>query len=132
MTAPVTIASLDHIVFTVASIEAACDFYVRTLGMTVETFEGGRTALRFGDQKINLHLAGHEFEPKATTPLPGSADVCFLTEDPIEGVLAHVRGLGIEIIQGPVPRTGATGPLNSIYFRDPDGNLIEVANRVGA
>jgi catechol 2,3-dioxygenase-like lactoylglutathione lyase family enzyme len=130
MNNPVRIDSLDHLVLTVASIETTCAFYVDVLGMTVETFEGGRTALRFGDQKINLHLAGHEFEPKATTPVPGSGDVCFLTSVPIEDVLEHVRGLGIDIITGPVPRTGATGTLSSIYFRDPDGNLIEVANLV--
>lgn len=129
MTGPVRIDSLDHLVLTVASIETTCDFYVRTLGMTVETFESGRTALRFGDQKINLHLAGHEFEPKADKPVPGSGDLCFITSVPIDAVLAHVEGLGIDVIEGPVPRTGATGGLNSIYFRDPDGNLIEVANR---
>ncbi|MBO6783510.1 MAG: VOC family protein [Alphaproteobacteria bacterium] len=122
------IDSLDHLVLTVASIETTCDFYARALGMEAVTFEGGRTALNFGKQKINLHLAGHEFEPKAGRPTPGSGDLCFLTGTPIDEVAAHLKSLQIEIIEGPVPRTGATGPLRSVYFRDPDGNLIEVAN----
>ncbi len=122
------IESLDHLVLTVASIEATCDFYTRALGMNAVTFEGGRTALAFGSQKINLHRAGHEFEPKADRPTPGSGDLCFLTDTPIDDVVTHLSGLGIDIIEGPVPRTGATGPLRSVYFRDPDGNLIEVAN----
>ena len=125
------IESLDHLVLTVASIEATCDFYTRALGMDVVTFAGGRTALTFGRQKINLHLAGHEFEPKADRPTPGSGDLCFLTGTPIDDVAAHLKTLDIEIIEGPVPRTGATGELRSVYFRDPDGNLIEVSNLVG-
>lgn len=120
---------LDHLVLTVADVEATVAFYAQALGMTAVTFAGGRRALAFGDQKINLHPAGREFEPKATRPTPGSADLCFLTDVPLAEVQAHLAGRGIEIVAGPVPRTGATGPILSVYFRDPDGNLIEVANR---
>ena len=122
------VRSLDHLVLTVASIETTCAFYTRALGMDVEIFAEGRHALRFGDQKINLHQAGHEFEPKADRATPGSGDLCFLTDTPVEQLVSHLASLDIEIIQGPVPRAGATGPLTSVYFRDPDGNLIEVAN----
>lgn len=124
------ISSLDHLVLTVASLEATCTFYRDVMGMDVETFAGGRMALHFGDQKINLHLAGHEFEPKADTALPGSGDLCFITETPILEVVETLKANNVTIIQGPVPRTGAIGALNSVYFRDPDGNLIEVSNRV--
>ncbi|MGO4126208.1 VOC family protein [Inquilinus sp. YAF38] len=119
---------LDHLVLTVASIEATCDFYARALGMQVETFGQGRKALRFGDQKINLHQAGREFEPKALRPIPGSADLCFIAATPLEEVMAHLQRLGIAIEEGPVPRTGATGPIRSVYLRDPDANLIEISN----
>jgi catechol 2,3-dioxygenase-like lactoylglutathione lyase family enzyme len=129
----IRIDHLDHLVLTVASIERACDFYARALGMTVETFgpitpSGGRKALRFGDQKINLHQAGHEFEPKALRPTPGSADLCFIAATPLDQVVAHLEALGIAIEEGPVARTGATGPIRSVYLRDPDANLIEIAN----
>ncbi len=124
------IESLDHLVLTVASIETTCAFYANVMGMEAVTFEGGRTALHFGRQKINLHLAGHEFEPKADRPVPGSGDLCFLTEKPIADVVAHLNEQKVDIIEGPVARTGAVGPLRSVYFRDPDGNLIEVANLV--
>ncbi|HEY9344785.1 MAG TPA: VOC family protein [Inquilinus sp.] len=124
----IRIDHLDHLVLTVASIEATCDFYARALGMSVETFGQGRTALRFGDQKINLHQAGREFEPKALRPMPGSADLCFIAATPLEEVMAHLQRLGIAIEEGPVPRTGATGPIRSVYLRDPDQNLIEIAN----
>ncbi len=120
--------SLDHIVFTVRDLQATIDFYTRALGMTEVTFAGGRKALAFGVQKINLHLAGKEFEPKAERPVPGSADVCFLTETPVEQFAVHLATLGIEVIEGPVAKTGAVGPLLSIYIRDPDQNLIEIAN----
>ena len=120
--------SLDHIVFTVRDLQATIDFYTRALGMTEVTFAGGRKALAFGRQKINLHLAGKEFEPKADRPVPGSADVCFLTETPVEQFAAHLARLGITVIEGPVAKTGAVGPLTSIYIRDPDRNLIEIAN----
>jgi catechol 2,3-dioxygenase-like lactoylglutathione lyase family enzyme len=119
---------LDHLVLTVRDIEATCEFYTRVLGMTVETFGQGRKALRFGQQKINLHQLGQEFEPKARQPTPGSGDLCFITSTPLEQVIDHLRSRGVEIIEGPVPRTGATGPILSVYFRDPDNNLLEIAN----
>jgi len=125
---PIRINRLDHFVLTVASIEAACDFYSRALGMEVRSFAGGRKSLHFGASKINLHQAGHEFEPKADKPVPGSADICLIAATPLEQVIAHLRGCGVPIIEGPVKRTGATGTINSVYFRDPDGNLIEVSN----
>jgi catechol 2,3-dioxygenase-like lactoylglutathione lyase family enzyme len=96
--------------------------------MTAVTFGGGRTALRFGGSKINLHQAGHEFEPKADRPTPGSADLCFIVDDPIEDVVSQLGAAGVAIEEGPVPRTGATGDLISCYLRDPDGNLIELSN----
>jgi catechol 2,3-dioxygenase-like lactoylglutathione lyase family enzyme len=121
---------LDHLVLTVASIETTCAFYERTLGMTVVRFGQGRTALAFGAQKINLHLAGREFVPHAQHPVPGSADLCFITMMPLADAMAQVRAQGVDILEGPVDRTGATGPLRSFYFRDPDANLIEVSNYV--
>ena len=123
---------LDHLVLTVASIETSCAFYERALGMTVVRFGEGRTALAFGAQKINLHQAGSEFTPHALRPVPGSADLCFVTATPLADAMAHVRAQGVEIIEGPVDRTGATGPIRSFYFRDPDANLIEVSNYVAA
>src|SRR4051812_13753785 len=119
---------LDHLVLTVANIETTCDFYHRVLGMEVVTFGQGRKALSFGNQKINLHQQGHEFEPKAQTPTPGSADLCFIADIPIDEWVAHLNQCGVEIIEGPVERTGATGKIVSLYFRDPDLNLIEVSN----
>lgn len=123
------IDSLDHLVLTVADVEASLAFYTRVLGMEAVTFAGGRKALAFGAQKINLHHAGREFEPKAARPTPGSADLCLLTALPLDQVLAHLAAQEVPVIEGPVRRTGATGPILSVYFRDPDGNLIEVANR---
>jgi catechol 2,3-dioxygenase-like lactoylglutathione lyase family enzyme len=120
--------SLDHLVLTVRDLRATIDFYTRALGMQEVTFAGGRKALGFGTQKINLHLAGKEFEPKAERPTPGSADLCFLTQTPVGQYVAHLAALGIAVIEGPVARTGAVGPLWSIYVRDPDRNLIEIAN----
>lgn len=122
------IESLDHLVLTVASLEATCAFYRDVMGMDVRSFAGGRTALHFGDQKINLHVAGQEFEPKAETPLPGSGDLCFISETPMDQIIETLHRHDVTIIEGPVPRTGAAGDLNSVYFRDPDGNLIEVSN----
>jgi len=122
------VKSLDHLVLTVRDLQAAIDFYNRALGMQEVTFGGGRKALAFGTQKINLHLAGHEFEPKAGRPTPGSGDLCFLTDTPVEQYAVHLATLGIAVIEGPVARTGAVGPLLSIYVRDPDMNLIEIAN----
>ncbi len=127
----ISIDRIDHVVLTVRDLKATCDFYSRVLGMRVVSFEGGqRTALHFGRHKINLHLEGREFEPKAARPTPGSADLCFITTTPVADVLAHLRACRVEIIEGPVPKEGATGPLTSVYFRDPDGNLIEVSNYV--
>jgi len=119
---------LDHVVLTVNDIEATCSFYKRVLGMEVAVFGGGRKALSFGAQKINLHQKGKEYEPKAFKPTPGSSDLCFITSVPISEVIAHLNSCGIEIIEGPARRTGATGPTISVYFRDPDLNLIEVSN----
>ena len=119
---------LDHLVLTVNDIEATCSFYKRVLGMEVVVFGGGRKALSFGAQKINLHQKGEEYEPKASKPTPGSGDLCFITRVPISEVIAHLNSCGIEIIEGPTRRTGATGPTISVYFRDPDLNLIEVSN----
>ena len=124
------VASLDHLVLTVADIEATVGFYEK-LGMRVETFGGGRIALRFGDQKINLHRAGAEIAPHAAAPTRGAADLCFLVDDPIEAVQAALHAAGLPIELGPVPRTGATQPLRSLYLRDPDGNLVELAEPVG-
>lgn len=119
---------LDHLVLTVQNIEPACAFYERVLGMQVVTFGAGRTALQFGQQKINLHEAGKEFEPKARRPTPGSGDLCFIVSDPMEQVIKHLRACGAAIEEGPVQRTGALGPMQSVYLRDPDGNLIELSN----
>ncbi len=120
---------IDHVVLTVFDLDRTLAFYERVLGMKPVTFKG-RRALAFGRQKINLHLFGREFEPKALKPAPGSMDLCFITEKPLEDVIAHLRACDVAIIEGPVPRTGATGALRSVYFRDPDGNLVEVANYV--
>ena len=118
---------IDHFVLTVASIDATCAFYTRVLGMTVTEFAGGRKALSFGSQKINLHERGKEFEPKAQTPTPGSGDFCLITTTPIQDVLAQLNAMNIEIEDSIVARTGATGPIQSVYLRDPDGNLIEIS-----
>lgn len=119
---------LDHLVLTARDLEATCAFYAQVLGMEAVTFGEGRRALRFGQQKINLHEAGHEFAPRAAHPLPGSADLCFITPTPLDAVIAHLSACGVPIIEGPVAQAGALGPMSSIYLRDPDGNLIEVAN----
>jgi catechol 2,3-dioxygenase-like lactoylglutathione lyase family enzyme len=113
--------------WTVRNIESTCDFYAGVLGMEVVTFGEGRKALLFGSQKINLHEQGKEFEPKAGQPTPGSADLCFITDVPLSEVIEHLNSLGVPILEGPVARTGAVGPMRSVYFRDPDANLIEVS-----
>jgi catechol 2,3-dioxygenase-like lactoylglutathione lyase family enzyme len=118
---------LDHLVLTVADLEATIDFYTRVLGMAEVTFGDGRRALTFGHSKINLHRAGHEYEPKAARPTPGSADVCLIVSTPMELVVAELRSHGVRIDEGPVERTGATGPITSVYVRDPDGNLVELS-----
>lgn len=119
---------IDHLVLTVQDIEATCAFYMRVLGMELVTFGENRKALRFGDQKINLHQQGREFEPKAARPTPGAADLCFLTALPLSDVILHLRACGVPLLEGPSHRTGATGPILSVYIRDPDGNLIELSN----
>lgn len=119
---------LDHLVLTVADIQRSCDFYQKVLGMDVVTFKGGRKALSFGRQKINLHEHGREFEPKALAPTPGSADLCFIASTLLDEVIAELGALGVPIEEGPVERTGATGPIRSVYIRDPDRNLIEISN----
>ena len=124
------IKQLDHLVLTVNDIDATCRFYAEHLGMEVITFGENRKALRFGQQKINLHQLGHEFEPRAARPTSGSADLCFLCDTPLEHIITELQQGGIEILQGPVLRTGASGPINSIYLRDPDDNLIEISNAV--
>ncbi|USG66981.1 VOC family protein [Brevibacillus ruminantium] len=118
---------LDHLVLTVKDVEATCAFYEKVLGMTVVTFGGGRRALQFGRQKINLHQAGREFEPKADKPVPGSADLCLIASVPLEQVVAHLEACGVPILEGPVDRTGAVGKIRSVYLRDPDQNLIEIS-----
>ena len=122
------VTNIDHIVLTVKDIDVTVEFYQSVLGMVVETFGEGRVALKFGNQKINLHKHGQEFEPKASKPVPGSEDLCFIIETELEVAMAHVKSKGLNILGGPVPRTGASGPIISFYFRDPDGNLIEVSN----
>lgn len=118
---------LDHLVLTVADIATTCGFYQRVLGMEVIDVGAGRKALRFGMQKINLHAHGKEFEPKADRPTPGAADLCLITYATMEEILAHLDAQGVVVEEGPVQRTGATGPILSVYVRDPDANLIEVA-----
>lgn len=118
---------LDHLVLTTANEEACVRFYVETMGMTLETFGAGRKAFRFGHQKINLHVRGHEFEPKAELPTPGSLDLCFIANVPLEEVVARLQAQGVPILEGPVMRTGATSRIRSVYVRDPDLNLIEIS-----
>lgn len=118
---------VDHFVLTVACIAKTCDFYSKVLGMDIVEFAGGRKALKFGAQKINLHQCGKEFEPKALTPMPGSADFCLVSSAPLDQVVAHLNANNVEIEEGPVPRTGATGAINSVYIRDPDENLVEIS-----
>ncbi|WP_118136276.1 VOC family protein [Oceanicella sp. SM1341] len=123
--------ALDHLVLTVADIPRSIAFYRDVLGMREESFGAGRKALLFGAQKINLHEAGREFEPKAARPGPGTADLCFLTSVPLGEVAAGLARHGVVVEEGPVARTGARGPILSLYIRDPDGNLIEIANPAG-
>jgi catechol 2,3-dioxygenase-like lactoylglutathione lyase family enzyme len=138
----INIQRIDHLVLTVRDIQATCEFYTRVLGMQVVTFakppkfDGKnispptslRQALQFGEQKINLHELGKEFEPKSTHPTPGSADICFITSTPLSQAREHIINCGVEIIEGIVTRTGALGKIDSIYLYDPDGNLIEISN----
>jgi len=122
------ITHLDHFVLTVTNIETTVDFYQRVLGLEKQIFANNRVALKFGDQKINLHQVGNEFVPNARAPTPGSADLCFVMQSPLPVALQHVRDCGVDILEGPVARTGATGPVMSFYFRDPDLNLVELCH----
>ena len=124
------IARIDHFVLTVKSIEATCAFYEKALGMEVTEFAGGRKALSFGAQKINLHESSKEVEPHAKAPTPGSGDFCVIAAIPIDQVLQHLKTCGVSIEEGIVDRTGATGPMRSIYLRDPDGNLVEISEYI--
>lgn len=124
------IRQLDHLVLTVQDIERSVDFYSRVLGMQPVVFGEGRRALSFGNQKINLHQAGAEFSPHAHRPTPGSADLCFIVDEPVDAVMAQLQRQDVGILVGPVDRTGATGPIRSIYLLDPDLNLIELSNYV--
>ena len=126
---------LDHLVLTTARPEACIDFYTRVLGMQLESFVGGmppveRKALKFGQQKINLHVQGAEFEPKAHLPVPGALDLCFIADVPLDSVIATLAERHWPIIEGPVQRTGATGKIRSVYVRDPDFNLIEISEQL--
>ena len=123
---------LDHLVLTTRDKDACIHFYTVVLGMTLEHFGEGRIAFKFGAQKINVHEAGHELLPKARLPTPGALDLCFIAATTLDAVIASLAGHQVPIEQGPVARTGATGPIRSVYVRDPDGNLIEIAEKTGA
>ena len=125
-----TLEKLDHFVLAVSDIDAIATFYTTYLGMEKRIFGEGRVALHFGDQKINLHPAGWDYEPKARISIAGSADLCFIVSERVESLQTKFVHWGVKIVEGPVVRTGATGHLRSIYIRDPDGNLIELSNRV--
>ncbi len=122
------IDSLDHLVLTVKDIDATCEFYSRVLGMEVVTFGDNRKALSFGSQKINLQQVGRESNLRADKPTSGSGDVCFVTSLPLAEVVAHLKSCGVSLVGGPVKRDGARGLMMSVYFRDPDMNLVEVSN----
>lgn len=126
---------LDHLVLTTSNEAACIDFYTRVLGMQLESFVGGtppvtRKAFKYGNQKINLHIKGHEFEPKAHLPVPGALDLCFIASVPLDAVIIQLNAAGWPIIEGPVLRTGATQKIRSVYVRDPDLNLIEISELV--
>jgi len=124
----IRLEGLDHLVLTVTNIDRTCEFYEHVLGMKRVIFGDNRRALALGSQKINLHQVGHEFEPKAAAPTPGSADLCFLTRTPLKEVIEQLQALEVAVEKGPVQRTGARGPIESVYLRDPDENLIEISN----
>jgi catechol 2,3-dioxygenase-like lactoylglutathione lyase family enzyme len=126
--ASVCITEFDHLVLTVADLDKTIAFYEEALGMRAITFGNGWRALEFGHNKINLHEAGREFPPHAARPTPGSVDVCFVTATPLDQVIAHLMAKGIGIEEGPAQKTGASGPITSVYIRDPDSNLIEIAS----
>lgn len=122
---------LDHLVLTCIDIDATKRFYVDVMQMDLQTFGEGRYALRFGNQKINLHERGHEFEPKAHLPVPGALDLCFVAAVPLDQVIAHLKKCAWPIVEDPVERTGATQKIRSVYVRDPDLNLIEISELMG-
>jgi catechol 2,3-dioxygenase-like lactoylglutathione lyase family enzyme len=123
---------LDHLVLTVEDIHASIAFYTRVLGMHETTFARGRKSLAFGQSKINLHQVNHEFEPKAAKPTPGSGDLCLVVDDNLDSVQAQLAAAGVPVEVGPVEQTGAHGQMMSVYFRDPDRNLIELSNYIGS
>ena len=125
------ISHLDHLVLTCTDLEATRHFYTTVLGMELQSFGAGRIAFRFGNQKINLHQVGREFEPKSLRPTAGSGDLCFIADTPLDQVVVELNAAGVPIEEGPVARTGATGPILSVYLRDPDQNLIEISNYRG-
>lgn len=127
----ISVSHLDHLVLTVSDVERSVAFYCHVLGMKAVSFGSGRQSVHFGKQKINLHPKMNDHDLVADKPLPGSADLCFVVMTPLEAVRTHLRMMGVPILAGPVRRTGATGPIRSLYFRDPDGNLIEVSNTIG-
>ena len=122
---------LDHLVITTAHLDECIDFYTRVLGMKLEEFGGGRLALKFGQQKFNLHVKGKEFEPKATIAMPGALDFCLIAAIPLDQVITKLAAHRVPIVEGPVAKTGAVYPLRSVYVRDPDGNLVEISERAG-
>ncbi|MGT2476085.1 VOC family protein [Paraburkholderia terrae] len=122
---------LDHLVLTCTDAEATTKFYTQVMRMQLETFGAGRIAFRFGNQKINLHVRGSEFEPKAHLPVPGALDLCFIASVPLDQVIAHLAACNWPIVEGPVERTGATQKIRSVYVRDPDLNLIEISELIG-
>lgn len=124
----IKISHLDHLVLTVSDIDKTVDFYTKVLGMKKEIFKGSRVALKFGNQKINLHKLGAEFEPKAFNVKDGSADLCFIINTPLNEAKNYIESMGIKIEEGIVSRTGARGEIESVYLRDPDKNLIELSN----
>jgi catechol 2,3-dioxygenase-like lactoylglutathione lyase family enzyme len=126
------IRSIDHLVLVVKSLETTAEFYTRAFGMTVEEMRPGRWALKFGAQKLNLQQVGLSVDPMARRPTPGAADFCLLTDTPMEAVIKHLTDSGVQIADGPIRRTGATGPLMSVYVYDPDDNLVEISNQIPA
>jgi catechol 2,3-dioxygenase-like lactoylglutathione lyase family enzyme len=122
---------LDHLVVTCVDVEATKRFYTEVMQMRLETFGAGRLAFRFGNQKINVHVRGREYEPKAHLPVPGALDLCFIASVPLDDVIAHLEACNVPIIEGPVEKTGATQKIRSVYVRDPDLNLIEISELMG-
>lgn len=118
---------LDHFVMTTAQPDETIRFYTEVLGMTLEHFGAGRRALKFGNQKINIHVKGKEYEPKANAPGVGTLDFCFIASVPLDDVIARLKQYNVKIIEGPVHKTGAMGPIRSVYMRDPDLNLVEIS-----